>query len=196
MIQKKDYNKTLYFAKRNLSYSDLVLNVPGSAQPLPTVETNPRVENIESDMEIEITKVETSPHVENIESDLEIEIIKAEKNPRVENIESDLEIEIIKAETSPRVENTELDLEIKVTKVVPGNLFQEDRFVKTEQQSENSDNEVNVSQDISTSYLKEVIANETQVKTTHGASLSTDSDHNSDDRCNINHVLVVTNRAT
>ena len=37
-------------------------------------------------------------------------------------------------ETSPRVENTESDLEIEITKVVPGNLFQEDRFVKTEQQ--------------------------------------------------------------
>ena len=116
MIQKKDYKKTLYFAKTNLSHLDLVLNVPGSTQPLPTVETSPRVENIESDLEIEIAKVETSPLVENIESDLEIEITKAETSPRVENIKSDLEIEI--------------------TKVVPGNLFQEDRFVKTEQQSE------------------------------------------------------------
>ena len=35
---KKDYNKTLHFAKTNLSHLDLVLNVPGFIQPLPTVE--------------------------------------------------------------------------------------------------------------------------------------------------------------
>ena len=93
-------------------------------------------------------------------------------------------------QTSPHVENIELDLEIQITKVVPGNLFQEDRFVKTGQQSENSYNEVNVSQDISTSYLKKVSANKTQAKSTHGASLSTDSDHNSNDRCNMSHVLL------
>ena len=91
---------------------------------------------------------------------------------------------------SPHVENIELDLEIQITKVVPGNLFQEDRFVKTEQQSENSDNEVNVSQDIPTSYLKNVSANKIQAKSTHGTSLSTDSDHNSSDRCSIGHVLL------
>ena len=108
----KDYNKTLYFAKTNLSHLDLVLNVPGSTQPLPTVETNPRVENIESDSDVEITKV------------------------------------------------------------VPGNLFQEDIFVKTEHQPENSDNEINVSEDIPTSNLKKVIANETQAKSTHGATLA------------------------
>ena len=147
---KKDYNKTLYFVKTNLSNLDLLLNVPGSTRPSPTVETSPRVENIESNLEIEITKVETCLRVENIESDLEIEI----------------------------------------TKVVPGNLFQEDRFVKTEQQSENSDNEVNVSQDIPTSYLKNVSANKIQAKSTHGTSLSTDSDHNSSDRCSIDHVLL------
>ena len=33
-----------------------------------------------------------------------------------------------------------------MTRVVPGNVFQENRFIKTEQQSENSENEVNVSQ--------------------------------------------------
>ena len=81
-------------------------------------------------------------------------------------------------------------MEIEITKVVPGNLFQEDRFVKTEQQSENSDNEVNVSQHIPTSYLKNISANKTQVKSTHGASLSPDIDHNSNDRCSINHVLL------
>ena len=53
----KDYNKNLYFAKTNLSLLDLVLNVPGSTQPLPTVETTPHVENIELDLEVEITKV-------------------------------------------------------------------------------------------------------------------------------------------
>ena len=42
----KDYSKTLYFAKTNLSHLDIVLNIPGSTQPLPTVETSPRVENI------------------------------------------------------------------------------------------------------------------------------------------------------
>ena len=53
----KDYNKTLYFWKTNLSRLDLILNVPGSTQPLPTVEATPRLENIESDLEVEITKV-------------------------------------------------------------------------------------------------------------------------------------------
>ena len=43
----KDYNKTLCFAKTNLSHLDLELNVPGSTQPLPNVETNLRVEIIE-----------------------------------------------------------------------------------------------------------------------------------------------------
>ena len=99
--ENKDYNKTLYFAKTNLSHLDLVLNVPGSTQPLPTVETSPHVENIRSDSDVEITKV------------------------------------------------------------VPGNLFQEDRFAKTKHPSENFDNEINLSQDIPTSKLKKVSANET-----------------------------------
>ena len=43
----KDYNKTLYFAKINLSHLDLEFNVLGSTQPLPNVETNIRVEIIE-----------------------------------------------------------------------------------------------------------------------------------------------------
>ena len=128
--RNKDYSKTLYFAKTNLSQLVLVLNVPGSSKPLPTVETNPRVENIESDSDVEITKV------------------------------------------------------------VPGNLFQEYIFVKTEHQSENSDNEVNVSEDIPTSNLKKVSANETQAKSTHGTTLSTDSDHSSDNWCNINHMML------
>ena len=42
----KDYNKTLCFAKPN-SHLDLELNVPGSTQPLPNVETNLCVEIIE-----------------------------------------------------------------------------------------------------------------------------------------------------
>ena len=126
----KDCNKTLYFAKTNLSHLDLALNVPGSTQPLPTVETSPHVENIESDSDVEITKI------------------------------------------------------------VPGNLVQEDRFVKTGHQSENSDNEINVSEDIPTSNLKKVSANETQARSTHGATLSTNSDHSSDDRCNINHMML------
>ena len=73
--------------------------------------------------------------------------------------------------------------------VIPGNLFQEDRFVDVEQQSENSDNEVNVSQDIPSSNLKKDSANEAQAKSAHGTNLSTDNDRSSDDRCNINHMM-------
>ena len=40
-----------------------------------------------------------------------------------------------------------------MARVVPGNVFQENRFIETEQQSKNSENEVNVSQDILTSNL-------------------------------------------
>ena len=93
-------------------------------------------------------------------------------------------------ETNPHVENIELDSDVEIKKVVPGNLFQEDILVKTEHQSENSDNEINVSEDIPTSKLKKVITNETQAKSTHGATLSTDSDHSSDDLCNINHMML------
>ena len=74
-----------------------------------------------------------------------------------------------------------------MTRVVPGNVFQENRFIKTEQQSKNSENEVNVSQDILTPNLKKASANETQAKCPHGTSLSTHIDHGSDDRCIINH---------
>ena len=38
----KGYNKTLYLAKTNLPHLDLEINVPGSGQPLPNVETNLR----------------------------------------------------------------------------------------------------------------------------------------------------------
>ena len=93
----KDYNKTFYFAKTTLSHLDLVLNVPGSTQPLPAVETSSHVENIESDSDVQITKV------------------------------------------------------------VPGNYFQGDRFVKTEHQSENSVNEVNVSENIPLLILKKSV---------------------------------------
>ena len=71
-------------------------------------------------------------------------------------------------ETNPHVENIELDSDVEIKKVVPGNLFQEDILDKTEHQSENSDNEINVSEDIPTSKLKKVITNETQAKSTHG----------------------------
>ena len=77
-----------------------------------------------------------------------------------------------------------------MTRVVPGNVFQENRFIKTEQQSKNSENEVNVSQDILTSNLKKASANETQAKTPHGTSLSTHIDHSSDDQCIINHMMM------
>ena len=36
----KGYNKTLYLAKTNLPHLDLEIDVTGSAQPLPNVETN------------------------------------------------------------------------------------------------------------------------------------------------------------
>ena len=49
-----------------------------------------------------------------------------------------------------------------MTRVVPGNVFQENRFIKTEQQFKNSESEVNVSHDILPSNLKNVSANETQ----------------------------------
>ena len=77
-----------------------------------------------------------------------------------------------------------------MTRVVPGNVFQENRFIKTEQQSKNSENEVNVSQDILTSNLKKASANETQAKIPHGTSLSTHIDHSSDDRRIINHMMM------
>ena len=77
-----------------------------------------------------------------------------------------------------------------MTRVVPGNVFQENRFIKTEQQSENLENEVNVSHDILTSNLKKGSANEAQAKGAHGTSLSTDIDHSSDDRCIINHMMM------
>ena len=48
-----------------------------------------------------------------------------------------------------------------MTRVVPGNVFKENRFIKTEQQSENLENEVDVSHDILTSNLKKVSVNET-----------------------------------
>ena len=51
-----------------------------------------------------------------------------------------------------------------MTRVVPGNVFQENRFIKTEQQVENLENKVNVSHDILTSNLKKVSVNETQVR--------------------------------
>ena len=38
----KGYNKILYLAKTNLPHLDLEIDVPGSAQPLPNVETNLR----------------------------------------------------------------------------------------------------------------------------------------------------------
>ena len=77
-----------------------------------------------------------------------------------------------------------------MTRVVPGNVFQENRFIKTEQQSKNSESEVNVSHDILPSNLKNVSANETQAKSAHGTSLSTDNDHSSDDWCIINHMMM------
>ena len=77
-----------------------------------------------------------------------------------------------------------------MTRVVPGNVFQENRFIKTEQQSKNSENEVNVSQDILTSNLKKASANETQAKSPHGTSLSTHIYHSIDDRCIINHMMM------
>ena len=73
-----------------------------------------------------------------------------------------------------------------MARVVPGNVFQENRFIKTKQQSEN---EVNVSHDILTD-LKKVSVNETQAKSAHGTSLSTHIDHSSDDRCIINHMMM------
>ena len=76
-----------------------------------------------------------------------------------------------------------------MTRVVPGNVFQESRFIKTEQRSKNSENEVNVSQDILTPNLKKASATETQVKSPHSTSLSTHIDHSSDDRCIINHMM-------
>ena len=77
-----------------------------------------------------------------------------------------------------------------MTRVVPGNVFQENRFIKTEQQSKNSENEVNVSLDFLTSNFKKASANETQAKSPHGTSLSTHIDHSSDDRCIINHMMM------
>ena len=77
-----------------------------------------------------------------------------------------------------------------MTRLVQGTVFQENRFIKTEQQSKNSENEVNVSQDILTSNLKKASANETQAKTPHGTSLSTHIDHSSDDQCIINHMMI------
>ena len=77
-----------------------------------------------------------------------------------------------------------------MTRLVQGTVFQENRFIKTEQQSKNSENEVNVSQDILTSNLKKASANETQAKTPHGTSLSTHVDHSSDDRRIINHMMM------
>ena len=77
-----------------------------------------------------------------------------------------------------------------MARVVPGNVFQENRFIKTEQQSKNLENEVNVSHDILTSNLKKVSVNETQAKSAHGTSLSTHIDHSSDDRCIINHMMM------
>ena len=56
----KDYNKTLYFANTNLSHLDLVLNVPGSNELLPNVETSPHVENTGSNSDVEMTKVVSS----------------------------------------------------------------------------------------------------------------------------------------
>ena len=93
-------------------------------------------------------------------------------------------------ETNPRVENIDSDSDVEITKVVPGNVFQEDMFVKTDHQPENSDNEITVSEDIPTFNLKKISTNETQAKSTHGATLSTDSDHSNDDRCNINHMML------
>ena len=49
---KQRLQETLYFTKTNLSHLDFVLNVPGSTQTLPTVETTPSVENIKSDLEV------------------------------------------------------------------------------------------------------------------------------------------------
>ena len=77
-----------------------------------------------------------------------------------------------------------------MTRLVQGTVFQENRFITTEQQSKNSENEVNVSQDILTSNLKKASANETQAKTPHGTSLSTHIDHSSDDQCIINHMMI------
>ena len=77
-----------------------------------------------------------------------------------------------------------------MARVVQGNVFQENRFIKTEQQSKNLENKVNVSHDILTSNLKKVSVNETQAKSAHGTSLSTHIDHSSDDRCIINHMMM------
>ena len=77
-----------------------------------------------------------------------------------------------------------------MTRVVPGNVFQENRFIKTEQQSKNSENEVNVSQDILTPSLKKASVNETQAKSPHGTSLSTHIDHSSDDQRIVNHMMM------
>ena len=77
-----------------------------------------------------------------------------------------------------------------MTRVVPGNVFQENRFIKTEQQSKNSENEVNLSQDILTPNLKKASANETQAKSPHGTSLSTHIDHSSDDWRIVNHMMM------
>ena len=77
-----------------------------------------------------------------------------------------------------------------MTRVVPGNVFQENRFIKTEQQVENLENKVNVSHDILTSNLKKVSVNETQAKSAYGKSASTDIDHSSNDRCIINHMMM------
>ena len=77
-----------------------------------------------------------------------------------------------------------------MARVVQGNVFQENRFIKTEQQSKNLENKVNVSHDILNSNLKKVSVNETQAKSAHGTSLSTHIDHSSDDRCIINHMMM------
>ena len=77
-----------------------------------------------------------------------------------------------------------------MARVVPGNVFQENRFIKTEQQSKNLENKVNVSHDILNSNLKKVSVNETQAKSAHGTSLSTHIDHSSDDLCIINHMMM------
>ena len=44
--------------------------------------------------------------------------------------------------------------------------------------------------DILTSNVKKVGANETQAKGAHSTSLNTDIDHSSDDRCIINHTMM------
>ena len=77
-----------------------------------------------------------------------------------------------------------------MARVVQGNVFQENRFIKTEQQSKNLENKVNVSHDILNSNLKKVSVNETQAKSAHGTSLSTHIYHSSDDRCIINHMMM------